>query len=115
MLYRSTDRLCRSGAPMENLCHSASFESDEKNAPSKSGTKHLAAQRILERLGGIDIEKGAMALDRDFRHRFAVPEDQVARADIAVERHQLLEKPPRPQDRIAAPAVADGHRDQTAA
>ena len=36
MLYRSTDRLCRSGAPMENL-----FESDEKNAPSKSGTKHL--------------------------------------------------------------------------
>src|ERR1700733_5742482 len=41
MLYRSTDRLCRSGAPMENLCHSASFESDEKNAPSKSGTKHL--------------------------------------------------------------------------
>src|ERR1700733_5364133 len=42
MLYRSTDRLCRSGAPMENLCHSASFESDEKNAPSKSGTKQLA-------------------------------------------------------------------------
>src|SRR3984957_16710204 len=41
MLYRSTDRLCRSGAPMENLCHSASFESDEKNAPSKSGTKQL--------------------------------------------------------------------------
>src|SRR3984957_14015447 len=45
MLYRSTDRLCRSGAPMENLCHSASFESDEKNAPSKSGTKHLADAR----------------------------------------------------------------------
>src|ERR1700730_5802252 len=43
MLYRSTDRLCRSGAPMENLCHSASFESDEKNAPSKSGTKHLGS------------------------------------------------------------------------
>src|ERR1700722_817085 len=46
MLYRSTDRLCRSGAPMENLCHSASFESDEKNAPSKSGTKHLGSLDI---------------------------------------------------------------------
>src|ERR1700722_17874997 len=46
MLYRSTDRLCRSGAPMENLCHSASFESDEKNAPSKSGTKHLVPLKV---------------------------------------------------------------------
>ena len=27
MLYRSTDRLCRRGAPMENLAHSASFHS----------------------------------------------------------------------------------------
>src|SRR4029077_18787676 len=41
MLYRSTDRLCRCGAPMKNLSHSASFESLDKNAPSKSGRKHL--------------------------------------------------------------------------
>ena len=41
MLYRSTDRLCRCGAPMKNLAHSASFESLDKNAPSKAGTKHL--------------------------------------------------------------------------
>jgi len=40
MLYRSTDRLCRCGAPMKNLAHSASFESLDKNAPSKAGTKH---------------------------------------------------------------------------
>ncbi|WP_210164315.1 hypothetical protein, partial [Mesorhizobium sp. LNJC398B00] len=40
MLYRSTDRLCRRGAPM-NLAHSASFDSDEKYAPSKPGIKHL--------------------------------------------------------------------------
>src|ERR1700683_1061005 len=42
MLYRSTDRLCRCGAPMKNLSHSASFESLDKNAPLKSGTKHLS-------------------------------------------------------------------------
>ncbi len=41
MLYRSTDRLCRRGAPMKNLAHSASFESLDKDAPSKPGTKHL--------------------------------------------------------------------------
>ena len=41
MLYRSTDRLCRCGAPVENLAHSASFHSGEKNAPSNPGTKHL--------------------------------------------------------------------------
>src|ERR1044071_8336217 len=35
MLYRSTDRLCRCGAPVKNLAR-------EKTAPSKSGTKHLA-------------------------------------------------------------------------
>jgi hypothetical protein len=44
MLYRSTDRLCRCGASMKNLAHSASFESLDKNAPSKAGTKHLEAQ-----------------------------------------------------------------------
>src|ERR1700722_10470076 len=41
MLYRSTDCLCRRGAPMKNLAHSASFESFDKDAPSKPGTKHL--------------------------------------------------------------------------
>ena len=30
------------GVPMKNLSHSASFESLDKNAPSKCGTKHLA-------------------------------------------------------------------------
>jgi len=41
MLYRSTDRLCRRGAPMQNLAHSASFESLEKDAPGKAGIKQL--------------------------------------------------------------------------
>src|SRR3984957_14248181 len=42
MLYRSTDRLSGRGAPVQNLAHSASFESLDKDAPSKAGTKHLA-------------------------------------------------------------------------
>src|SRR4051794_38452528 len=41
MLYRSTDRLSRRGAPVKNLAHSASFDSCNKNAPSKCETKHL--------------------------------------------------------------------------
>src|SRR3954451_19122225 len=41
MLYRSTDRLSRRGAPVKNLAHSASFDSCNKNAPSKCGTKQL--------------------------------------------------------------------------
>jgi len=41
MLYRSTDRLCCRGAPMKNLAHSASFDSEDKDAPSKPGIKHL--------------------------------------------------------------------------
>ncbi|MBY0508568.1 MAG: hypothetical protein K2P94_00315, partial [Rhodospirillaceae bacterium] len=34
-------RLCRSGAAVKNLAHSASLHSWENNAPSKPGTKHL--------------------------------------------------------------------------
>jgi hypothetical protein len=41
MLYRSTDCLCRAGAPVKNLSDSASFCRSEKYAPSISGTKHL--------------------------------------------------------------------------
>src|SRR5215475_6614173 len=41
MLYRSTDRLSRGGAPMKNLAHTASFESLDKDAPSKPRTEHL--------------------------------------------------------------------------
>jgi len=41
MLYRSMDRLCPRGAPAKNLAYNASFESLDKNAPSKGGTKHL--------------------------------------------------------------------------
>src|SRR5580700_310360 len=42
MLYRSTDRLCRCGAPVQYRSHRASFHSLEKYAPPNAGTKHLA-------------------------------------------------------------------------
>ena len=52
MLYRSTDRLCRCGAPMKNLAHSASFESLDKDAPSKPETKQLVwlERAVIDRL-----------------------------------------------------------------
>ena len=55
MLYRSTDRRCRRGAPVKNLSHSASFESLDKNAPSKAGTKHLEGLVDLARERGAAI------------------------------------------------------------
>src|ERR1700680_4285509 len=48
MLYRSTDRLCRRGAAMKNLAHSASLHAGENGAPSKPGIKHLAEQVVDE-------------------------------------------------------------------
>src|SRR5919107_5713206 len=41
MLYRSTNRRRRCGAPMVNLAHSASRHSCEKSAPSNPGIKQL--------------------------------------------------------------------------
>jgi hypothetical protein len=41
MLYRSTDRVCRSGAAVKNLAHSASSHSCEKTVPSKPEIKHV--------------------------------------------------------------------------
>src|SRR5690349_23516797 len=42
MLDRSTHCRRRAGAPMQTLAHSASFHYNEKSAPPKPGTKHLA-------------------------------------------------------------------------
>ena len=38
MLYRSTDRRCRRGAPMQNLAHGASFDSEFKGADQSPGS-----------------------------------------------------------------------------
>jgi hypothetical protein len=42
MLYRSTDRLCRAGAPMKNLAHVPSLSMARFLVPSYTGTEHLA-------------------------------------------------------------------------
>jgi hypothetical protein len=47
MLYRSTDRLCRCGAAVKNLSHSASFESGDKGAPSNPGIKQGGAMSLI--------------------------------------------------------------------
>ena len=48
MPYRSTDRLCRRGAPVNNLSQSGSIHSLEKIAPSNSGIKHLSYKIPLQ-------------------------------------------------------------------
>src|ERR1017187_1679481 len=50
ILYCSTDCLCRRGAAVKNLSHSASFHPKDKIAPSNAGTKHLACAAVV-RLG----------------------------------------------------------------
>ena len=47
MLYRSTNCLCRAGAPMKNLSHSASLCTSEKYALSNPGTIHLGPLVLL--------------------------------------------------------------------
>jgi integrase/recombinase XerC len=47
ILYCSTDRLCRRGAAMKNLSHSASFQPKDKIAPSNAETKHLSTHAGL--------------------------------------------------------------------
>lgn len=46
MLYRSTDRLRRGGAPVKNLAHSPSLHSPEEIAPSNAGTKQIGMTDI---------------------------------------------------------------------
>src|SRR3954447_13043528 len=47
MLYRSTDRRRRCGAPMVNLAHRASRPSCEKSAPSNPGINHPRYRCLL--------------------------------------------------------------------
>ncbi|MEW9613410.1 transposase [Shinella sp. S4-D37] len=52
MLYRSTDCLCRCGAPVKNLPHSPSLYSMDKIAPSKPAIKQLSGIVHALRCGG---------------------------------------------------------------
>ena len=78
MLYRSTDRLSRRGAPVQNLAHSASFESLDKDAPSKAGTKHLGGVILAGTSEGMrcapERDGPRMALRRSRTGRFDLGE-----------------------------------------
>src|SRR5512135_2904796 len=76
---------------------------------------NLAAARRLQRLRRIDVEKCAIPLDRDLRHRLVMLGNEMTGADVAIERHQFIEETARPHNGIAATASADWHRDQIAA
>jgi hypothetical protein len=64
MLYRSTDRRCRTGAPVKYLAHNASFHSLEKYAPRNAGTKQLIRLFLRE-----DQTKGESYFDNIVRKR----------------------------------------------
>src|SRR5271165_2450279 len=63
-LYRSTHRLCRAGAPVQNLAHSASFHSMEKIAPSNPGIKTPSQARRLPPCDCVAFSKLSIALLR---------------------------------------------------
>lgn len=56
----------------------------------------LAAPRLFKRLRRVDVEEGSPAFDSDIRHRFGMFQDQLSRADIAVQRHQFRKEATRP-------------------
>src|SRR5215472_16618355 len=62
-----------------------------------------------ERFRSVDVREGGLAADRHLDHRLAIAADQTARADIALDRHQVGEEAARPQHRVAALAVHRRH------
>jgi hypothetical protein len=73
ILYRSTDRLCRRGAPVKNLAHSASLQLLDKTAPSKFGIKQLGRLGSV-RSWSLAVRKECVAkCVHSFPGRFGVP------------------------------------------
>jgi hypothetical protein len=64
-LYCSTNRLCRCGAPVKNLAHSASLQLLDKIAPSKFGIKQLVEGKPLETSFGEDLYKKIFGVDAE--------------------------------------------------
>ena len=90
MLYRSTDRRCRPGAPVMNPAHSASFQIREKTAPLKPGTKHLVALAVECLVVGIrdfrllfDGMQGSMPLATNAWRNAALSQPRSAMRDLA--------------------------------
>src|SRR6185295_19389685 len=85
-------------------CHS-SFETHRfamllrmrSDIAERGDVSRLPSSCSLQSLRRIDIEERALAIDRNFGHSFGMLGNQMTRADVAVERHQLLEEAARPQ------------------
>ncbi len=69
MLYRSTDRRRRCGAPVLNRTHSASFHACWNSAPSNPGTEH-PSQRPLRRIPAVLLPLRLSGSRERFLHRF---------------------------------------------
>ena len=80
-----------------------------RHAPSSSAFTRTRASGVST------STRAAVSVERHFGHRLGIAPDQMPRADVAVERHQLGEKAPRPDHRIAALAVDGRHHHQRAA
>src|SRR5436190_18072649 len=92
-----------------------SFPLGERAVEIRQAPRGSTSTRGLQPLRGVDIEEGAVAFDRYLSHRLGRFGDQMARADIAIERHQFTEEAARPQDRIAATPLGNGHGDELTA
>lgn len=77
MLYRSTDRLCRCGAAVKNLSHSASLKFCDKGAPLNPGIKHLGSvlNKIWRRVVLGDSVSGDWRLGRGRRVEWLTDEE----------------------------------------
>ena len=67
-----------------------------------------------ERFRRIDVGQRRGAGERHFGHGLGIAADQVARADVAFDRHEIGEEAARPHHRIAALAVDGRHHDERA-
>src|ERR1700689_1235259 len=77
---------------------------DGHDPGAEIAAQNLAAARGFQRLRRVDIQKRAVPLDRDLRHRLIVLGNEVTGTDVAVKHNQFIEKTARPQDGIATPA-----------
>ena len=94
----------------------AKDQRDQSRATCRTGRLHPLPQAKMPRVGaasngssvadfgfhgdqrvrGIDIDERRAPLDRDLDHRFREATDQMARADVALQLHQIGEEAPRP-------------------
>ena len=63
----------------------------------------------------LDGNNSWVKMPANFEHGFAVAADQMARAHVAFDRHEIGKEPARPQHRIAALAFEGRHHHQRAA